>query len=140
MAETIYNAYKADLARGDQPWETGDYRVLLLRGTVTIDPDHATVAAVLAANDELDDASYSRRNLAGKAVTQNDPEDRAELDADTVDFEALDNETPTAMLVFLFDTDDANSTPVTIHDSGFGAPANGAGYTVAFPNDVLRFS
>jgi uncharacterized glyoxalase superfamily protein PhnB len=73
------------------------------RGTVTIDPDHATVAAVLAANDELDDASYSRRNLAGKAVTQNDPEDRAELDADTVDFEALDNETPTAMLVFLFE-------------------------------------
>lgn len=140
MAETVYNAYKAGLARADEDWVNGDYRVLLLTGAVTIDPDHATVAAVLAANTETSDASYGRVALSSKTVTQDDANDRANLDAATADFGALDNETPTAMVVFRQVTNDADSIPVSLHDTNFGTTANGAGYTIEFPNDIIRIN
>lgn len=140
MAETAYNAYKAGLANGDEDWANGDYRVLLLTGAVTIDPDHATVSAILGVNTEASDASYARQTLGSKVVTQNDTDDRAELDAATADFGALDNETPTAMVVFRQVTDDTDSVPASLHDSNFGTAANGAGYTVEFPNDLIRIS
>lgn len=138
MAETTYNVYKASVLKGNEPWETGDYRVLLLTGALTIDADHATVAAVIAANTEASDASYDRVTLGTKTVTQNDTDDRAEADVATADFTTLDNETPTAALIFRQVTNDSDSIPVSIHDSNFGGASNGAGYTVSFPNDVLR--
>ena len=62
-------------------------------------------------------------------------------DADTLDFGALDNVTPTAMIVYRHvDGTNGNDLPVSFHDSGFGAAANGAGYEVQFPNDVIRIS
>jgi hypothetical protein len=118
----------------------GDYRALLLTGSVTIDPDHATVAAVIAANTEASDASYARQALGSKTNTQDDTNDRANLDAATIDFGSLTNETPTAMLIFRQVTNDADSIPVSIHDTNFGTAANGAGYTVTLPNDLIRIS
>lgn len=140
MAETVSNEYKAGLANGNEDWVNGDYRVLLLTGSVTIDPDHAFVAGVLAVNTEASDASYGRVALASKTVTQDDTNDRANLDAATADFTTLDNETPTAMVVFRQVTNDSDSPWVSIHDTNFGTAANGAGYTVEFPNDVIRIS
>lgn len=140
MAETTYNVYKKQLADGSEDWPNGDYRALLLTGAVSIDPDHATVAAVIAANTEASDASYARQALGTQTNTQDDTNDRANLDAATIDFGSLDNETPTAMLIFRQVTTDSDSIPVSIHDSGFGTAANGAGYTVETPNDLLRIS
>lgn len=141
MAETVYNRYKFNLAGGSEDWVNGDYRVLLLTGAVTIDATaHNFVADLLAANTEASDASYARQSLASKTNTEDDTNDRANLDAATVDFGALDNETPTAMVVFRFVTADSDSPLVSLHDSNFGTAANGAGYTVEFPNDVIRIS
>lgn len=138
MAETIYNQYKKGLADADEDWVNGAYQVLLLTGAVTIEADHDFVAGVLAANTEASDASYGRVALASKTNTLDDTNDRANLDAATVDFTTLDNETPTAMVVFRQVTTDADSPVASIHDTGFGSAANGAGYTVEFPNDVIR--
>ena len=140
MAETIYNVAKFGWLTGAIDLETDDIRTLLLTGSVSINPDHADVAAVIAANTEASDGSYTRQALASENVTQNDTADRAEFTAATADYGALDNETPTAMLVFKFVTNDAGSTPLSIHDAGFGAAANGAGYTIEFPNDIIRLS
>lgn len=140
MAETVYNVGKAELARADIDLETADVRCLLLTGAVTINPDHATVAAVIAANTEASDASYARQALATKTVTQDDANDRANFDAATIDFGALNNVTPTAALIYLHVTNDADSIPISIHDTGFGTPANGAGYTITTPNDILRLT
>ena len=140
MAETVYNVAKAGLMDGTIDLDTGDIRCLLLTGSVTISADHATVAAVIAANTEASDGSYARQALTGETVTQNDTDDRGEFSASTIDFGALDNETPTAALIFLFDTNDAGSTPISIHDSNFGTAANGAGYTITISNDILRLS
>lgn len=140
MAETIYNVAKAQALNGTLDLDGSDIRALLLVGSVTIDADHATVAAVLAANTEASDASYARVALTTEAVTQDDTNDRADFDADDIDFGALNNTTPTACLIFKFITDDSASIPIAIHDSNFGSPSNGAGYTVTTPNDILRAS
>ena len=142
MAETVFNGFKFRLANADDDWIPDDFRALLLVGAVVIDPDDVTIADLLAApNTEASDASYGVVALGSKTTTQNDAADRAEFDAATVDFTALDNETPTAMVIYKFvDGTDANDLLVSIHDTGFGSPANGAGYTVQFPNDVLRLS
>lgn len=140
MVDSVYNVYKDGLAEADEDWPVGDYRALLLVGATTFDADHATVAAVLAANTEASDVSYARQALTSKTATQDNTNDRANLDAATVDFGALNNETPTAMVIFRQVTSDADSPPVSFHDTNFGTPANGAGYTVEFPNDVLRIT
>lgn len=141
MAEGVYNRFKAGLANADEDWVTGDYRVLLLTGAATLNEDSASLTAALSGNTEASDASYGRVTLGSKTVTQNDTDDRAELDAATADFTTLDNETPTAMIVYRHvDGTDANDLPVSFHDTNFGTAANGAGYTVTFPNDVLRIS
>lgn len=141
MAETAANRYKAGLANADEDWVVGDYRSLLLTGVVTIDPDHATVANVLAVNTEAVDASYGRVAFTTPTVTQDDTNDRANLDADTLDYGALDNVTPTAVVIYRHvDGTDANDLYVSTHDTNFGTAANGAGYTVVWPNDVIRIT
>lgn len=142
MAETVFNGAKRDFADGSISWGTGDVRSLLLTGSVTIDPDDVTISDLKAApNTEASDASYGRVTLTGEAVTVDNTNDRADLEASTLDYGSLDNETPTALVIYLHvDGTDANDTLISIHDTGFGSPANGAGYTVAFPNDVLRIS
>lgn len=125
---------------GDMDLEAHDIRTLLLTGSVTINADHATVAAVLAANTEANDASYARVACTGEAATQDDANDRAEFDVSNLDYGSLDNETPTAILFYRHVTNDSDSLPLSIHDSGFGAAANGAGYVVTFPNNVLRLT
>lgn len=141
MAETVVNRYKKALADAGENWPSGDYRVGLLTGAVTIDADYDTLADMIAANTEASDVTYGRVTLGSKTNTQDDTNDRANLDAATADFTTLDNETPTAMFLYRHvDGTDANDLLVSIHDTGFGDPANGAGYTVEFPNDVLRIS
>ena len=142
MAETVFNRYKKGLADADDDWVVGDYRSLLLTGSVVIDPDDVTLANLIAApNVEASDASYGRVAFTSPVNTQNDTDNRADLDAATLDYTTLDNETPTAMVVYRHvDGTNANDLLVSIHDTGFGSPANGAGYTIQFPNDVIRIS
>lgn len=141
MAETGANRYKSALANAAEDWVNGDYRVGLVSGAVTIDADHSSVADFLGVNTELSDASYGRVALGSKTNTQDDTNDRANLDAATADFTSLDNETPTAMFLYRHvDGTDANDLLVGVFDTNFGDPANGAGYTVEFPNDVIRIS
>jgi hypothetical protein len=37
-------------------------------------------------------------------------------------------------------TTDSDSIPVAIFDTNFGVVANGAGYTVTTPNDLIRIT
>lgn len=141
MAETVYNRYKSALADGAEDWPNGDYRSLLLTGALTINDADDTIADLLANNTEASDASYARQALGSKTNTEDDTNSRANLDAATIDFGALDNETPTAIVIYRHvDGTDANDLLVSIHDTNFGDAANGAGYTVEWPNDVLRIS
>ncbi len=140
MVERVHNRIKREWADADADWVTGDYRMLLLVGALTQDPDDNFVSDVLAVNTEAGDASYGRVALTGKTVTQNDVSDRADLDANDIDFGALDNETPTAGVIFRFVTLDTDSPIAAFFTTGFGDDANGAGYIVETPNGVIRIT
>jgi hypothetical protein len=140
MVDSAYTVWLTRSLRAQEDWEDDNHTALLLTGAVTFNPDHATVSAVVAANTEASDGSYGRIALTTETVTQDDANDRAELDCATIDFGALDNETPTAMVIFHLVTNDADSIPVALYETGFGSPTNGAGFTVAFPNNVGRLA
>lgn len=137
MAETVYNRHKFEWFRADSDFLVDQYDALLLVGALTIDPDHVFVSNVLAANTEATDASYGRVTLGTKTVTQVDASDRAEADCADIDFTTLDNETPTAIVLFRFVTVDGDSPVMSLHDTNFGVASNGAGYVVETPNGVV---
>ena len=142
MAETVFNRTKIDWLNGDIDWIADSIRTLLVSGTVTIDPDDNFVADFIAAGAqvELTDGTYARQTLGTKVVTQNDASNRGEADAANIDFGALDNETPTALLVFRFVATDADSVCISIHDTNFGSASNGAGYVVETTGDIIRLT
>lgn len=140
MPETVFNRHKRDWLQADADFLVDTYRALLVRGSVTIDADDNFVSDFLAVNTELTDVSYARQTLGTKTVTQNDTDDRGDADCANIDFGSLDNETPTAMLIYRFVTVDADSPCMAVYDTNFGSASNGAGYVVETPNDILRAS
>jgi hypothetical protein len=135
MADFAYNRYKLGLAQGDEDWGVSDYRLLLLTTDVE-DATDVTLADLISGGAvEAAHASYARVALTGEAAAL--VAGVAELDANDADFGALTGVTPVAGVVYRHvDGTNANDLVVSHHDSGFGAAANGAGYSVAWPNEV----
>ena len=129
----VFNRGKFIIADSSLSWTGDTIRALLVDSSYVFDPDDNFVADVSA--DEVSDASYARQTLAGKGVTEDDTGDQATLDADPIDFGALDVVTPEGIILFKFVTNDADSPLIGFSDAGFGAVANGAGYVVSVPND-----
>ena len=123
----VYNRGKFIIADGSLVWTSDTIRALLVDNTYTFNPDHNFVADITG---ELTDVSYARQTLGTKSVSQDDTLDQATLNAAPVDFGALDNETPAAIILFKLVTNDADSPLISLSDDGFGATANGAGYVV----------
>jgi hypothetical protein len=139
VAEFVYNAHKLRVAQGVEQWGTDDYRLLLLTTDVE-DPTDVSVADLISGGAvEAAHASYGRVALTGEAAAL--VAAVAEMDANDTSFGALTGVTPVASVVYRHvDGTNANDLLVSHHDTGFGAPANGAGYTVAWPNEVLHLS
>lgn len=124
----VFNRGKFIIADSSLSWTGDTIRALLVDSSYVFDPDDNFVADVSA--DEVADASYARQTLAGKGVTEDDTGNQATLDADPVDYGALDNVTPAGQILFKFVTNDADSPLISFSDAGFGATANGGGYVV----------
>lgn len=94
----LYNRGKLVLAT-TCPWVTGsDIRVLLTTSSYTPSEDHATVSQV---TNELSGGNYVRKALSSLAASQNDTDNRAELDAADVTWTALSASSfPTYAVVF----------------------------------------
>lgn len=123
----VYNRGKFIFANGSLVWASDTIQALLVDATYTYDPDHNFVADITG---ELTDGSYARQTLGTKAVSEDDTNDEATLEAAPVDYGALTNETPEGIVLFKFVTNDADSPLISFSDAGFGATANGAGYVV----------
>ncbi len=141
MAETVFNRAKIDWLNADTDWITASIRALLVRGAVVIDPDDVFVSDFIAApNVELTDGTYAQQILGTKTVNQNDTADRGEADSANIDFGALDNETPTAIVIYRFVTVPGDSPLISVHDTNFGSPSNGAGYIVETTGNVIHLT
>ena len=137
MAAFIYNVAKKKILDGDLDLDAGgdDIRVLLLETAAAEDPDHATVAAVIAADTEL--ATYTRTQgaLANEATNRDDTQDESEFDADDAVFTAVVAQNNiVAYVVFEFITNDASSIPILFEDGATGLPLtpNGSNITIAW--------
>ena len=116
MASLAYNIAleKADTAGLGLVANRVDAMCIVGTATTPDNPDHDFVADIVA--DEATDASYARVILTTKVGTRNDTLDRHELDFDNIDYGALTGETVTAIVLFRFVTNDADSFLLSYHD------------------------
>ena len=87
MASGQYTKALELAVAGGVLWTSGTIRVLLVDSSYAYDPDHATVADVIA--DELGVSGYARATLASKTATLDAGNNRVSLDAADVTFSAL---------------------------------------------------
>lgn len=118
----IPNATKTKYLTGGIDYDSDTFGALLLKDTTSFTPDvdtHEFVSDVLTDGDEYDDTNYSRVTVSGVTVTQNDSNDRAELDADDLLWEDLGSnvgQTIQAVVLFKDTGDDTTSDVVRIMD------------------------
>ena len=140
MANFIYTRAKRDIANADIDFNApDDFRVLLLKtiSDALASRDDADLATVLARGGmvELADGSYARHSLAGDTVTQDDANNRAEIDWTDPVFSALaGGETIVGFIVFKFVANDVGSTPIAFFDTdsagAISITANGSAVTI----------
>jgi hypothetical protein len=93
MASVIYNEFKRASAAGEIDLDTGgdDIRAILVMTNTTADTENSAMVYVgdLTTLDECDATGYSRQALAGEVVNKDDPNSRAEFDANNISFSGL---------------------------------------------------
>ena len=95
MASQIYNEFKRANAAGEIDLNADDIRVALLMTNTTADTENDGMINLndFTTLDEMDGAGYSRQALVSEAVIKDDPNDRAEFDADDAVFSGMSNGT-----------------------------------------------
>ena len=141
MAQTATNKGKQLFATGGIVPGTTDLRIGLLKTLAS----HANVPDVNFISDmeahadfaELTVSGYSRQALANEAATEDDTNDRSNIDADNVTFSALAaGETIVGAFVFVHTGSDATASVVAIYDLT-STPTNGGDVTINI-TDFLR--
>lgn len=114
MADLIYNRGLDEL----RDWQTASYKALLLKGSgYTPNKDHDYVANLTPASNETALAGYARVTLSGMVRTVDDTLDRVTYDCADLAFGSIAvGDTISAMVVYLFVTNDADSILVGYHD------------------------
>jgi len=148
MATTVTNRTKGNIVKAYFGTFTApaSWHLLLLGGTTPGSlaasvPDLNTVADLLAVGSvqELVATNYARATLDTGAATEDDTDDRGELDfADEV-FASLGgatNDTIKALAVYEFGASDAARNLVLVQD-GLSMPTNGSNITIGIA-DLLR--
>jgi hypothetical protein len=119
MAETVYNRGKYLLANGGMGGR--DLRMAIVLGTTTgiDDVDLDTVADLDAVSGV---SIHSERiALANESVTQDDVNNRVNLDADAAVFASASGVTGLAAVIYVEGANDAARELVTSYTTGFGA-------------------
>lgn len=148
MSQVAYNTAKHRLANGSLDLDTDTIKMLLLKATAAgaYDPDLDTVAELLAVGSvaECDFTNYTRKTLSSLAATQDDTNNRANVDAADVTWSSAGgatNNTPVAAVLYEHvDGTDANDRLIGYYDTNFGTVAtNGGDYTITIA-DFLRIT
>lgn len=130
MASLVTNRGKVILVTNG--WAGTSYRVALVTASYTPSADHNFVADL---TNELSGGNYARQTLASLTVTENDTDDRAQLDAADTVFSSLQLAagTPRYAVVYRNVTNDADSPIIAAIDLGDPPTApTGADFTVAW--------
>lgn len=118
MANTTYNHGKFEIGTGVILWASGaqTFRCLLTTGGYVPDPDHNFVSDV---TNELAGGGYARQDIAGRTVTEDDANDRADFKGNATSFTGLSSvQTFRWVVVYKFVTVDADSILIEALDMG----------------------
>lgn len=130
MANFVYNESKRAILAAEQDYDApDDFRVMLNMTNTTVDTeDDANFISGFTTLDEYDGANYARQALAGDALNEDAPNNRAEYDATDSVFSSLGVGTRQAQNHLMYDhiTTDADSVPIVFGDTG-GYPFDGNG-------------
>jgi hypothetical protein len=88
MASVVYNSFKRGSAGGEINLNADDIRVFLVMSDTTCGTENDGKQYVddFTTLDECDGYGYERKALAGKVVNKDDEHDRAEFDAQDLEF------------------------------------------------------
>lgn len=139
MAELTYNAAALAFMRGDIDMNApDDFRILLLT-TDAENPDHATVAAIIAAGAvEATHTNYARHSVAGDATAQDDTNDRAEYDATDPVFSSIGAGADiVAAVLYQHNGADSANIPIAHYDTNFPVTPNGSDITLTINAEGL---
>lgn len=145
MASKLNLPGMQDLLDGTSNWVTSDYRVRLLMTNTTADTENnkATLSAYTT-QDKFDGSGFTDNlALTGEAVNVDSGNNRVEVDADDAAFGALGNGTRAiqGVLVFDFNTNDADSVPLAFIEFSSTVNPGGATLTVQWNAEgILQFA
>ena len=120
MANLVYTRAKAKFLSGDLDLNTHDIRALLVMSNTTADTEEDTeFISGFTTLDEMDGTGYARVALTGEAVAADTTNDRGEFTSDVITFAGVDAGTRsvTALVLFRFVTNDADSIPIAYIDT-----------------------
>lgn len=131
MANFAYTEAKSKILNGDIDFAVDDIRVLLVDSSTSADTEEdVTTINGFATLGELSDASYARKALANEVVNKDNPNDRAEFDADDVVWSSINAGTAAAAIIYKHVTNDTDSIPLFYIDSNFPFVTNGGDFTL----------
>jgi hypothetical protein len=142
MAQAATNKGKFKFANGDIVPGTTDLRLGLLKtcaNVATSAPDINFITDMEAHADfaEITVSGYARQALTSEAATEDDANDRANIDSDNVTFSALaTGETVVGAFLFIHTGSDATASVIAIYDLT-STPTNGGDITITI-SDFLR--
>ena len=138
MSNGGYNIAAKKQMDGDFNGASLDLRLLLVKSGYVYNPDHQFVSDLTPGSNELSGTGYSRKTLTGKATSQDNTNDRAELDCDDVTFTGINAGTAIAAVVFVQVTNDSDSWLVGYYDEGgFPFATNGGNLTLQVNSEGL---
>jgi hypothetical protein len=123
----IYVPALTKIAKADADWDSMDARILLVMTNTTADTEKlATTLSAFTTLDEFDGSGYTRLDLAGLSVVQDDANLRAEIAASNGTFGstvAAGTRSIQGMVVYIrVDGTAANDWPYAYIDSGAAFP------------------
>ena len=130
----VYTPVKQKLAKADIDFDTADIRAILVMSNTTADTDQdATNITGIGTLDEYDGSGYSRPDLGASTITEDDPNNRSEIDFGDFTFGAtvgVGTRQAVGMVIYnRIDGTNGNDYPVAYVDTG-GFPFDGNGGAV----------
>lgn len=153
MASGWYNRAKKEIMDGTISLLSDTIKVMLVTSSYTFNPDHDFIdmgGANDPADHELSGTGYTggyggsgRKTLASKAITEDDPNDRAEFDAADVTWTSINAGTIRAAILIKEGTNDADSKLIAYIDNAAQFPlvTNGGDVTLQWNAEgILQIS
>lgn len=129
----VYTPIKQKLAKADIDFDSADVRAILVMSNTTADTDQdaATISAI-GTLDEYDGSGYSRPDLGASTITQDDTNNRSEIDFGDFTFGAtvgVGTRQAVGMIYYVEVGADSVDLPIAYVDTG-GFPFAGNGGAV----------